>query len=126
MKGDPNAYRAVREVIKVYSSPDPLLANTLKSVLDSCGIACEVKERLSEAHDGTLVLGLKVPTLIMGKVPMAELWVLDDAMAEVARNIIAQADKMDQPIQPAWTCDNCGELIEEQFDQCWQCGNSRE
>ncbi len=25
-----------------------------------------------------------------------------------------------------WTCSNCREVIEEQFDSCWKCGCSRE
>jgi hypothetical protein len=27
---------------------------------------------------------------------------------------------------PPWTCSRCGEEIEEGFDSCWKCGNTRE
>jgi len=27
---------------------------------------------------------------------------------------------------PPWTCSRCGEGIEEGFDSCWKCGNTRE
>lgn len=27
--------------------------------------------------------------------------------------------------KPPWTCARCGETIEDQFTECWQCGSSR-
>lgn len=98
-------------MIKVYTSPDWLLVQTFKSVLDSYGIACEVK---SEFPIGT-----------RDRIAITELWVLDDARADEARNILAHAEQKGQPMHPSWKCGKCGELIEGQFDQCWQCGNRR-
>ena len=55
-----------------------------------------------------------------------ELWVLDDAdydraMARVQELLAEQTEPA-----PDWTCPRCGEVIEGQFAQCWNCGAARE
>ena len=30
-----------------------------------------------------------------------------------------------QPESPPWTCPKCGEAIEPQFTECWNCGASK-
>lgn len=79
-----------------------------KSVLESYGIPCEVK---AEFPIGT-----------RATIPITELWVLDESKVDEARSILAQKD---QQSADSWKCGKCGELIEAQFDQCWQCGNRR-
>jgi hypothetical protein len=60
----------------------------------------------------------------MGELPPAEceaqLWVLDDADAARAQELLARA-----PAQgPEWSC-ACGEKLGAQFSQCWRCGAYR-
>ena len=93
---------------KVYGSPDWTLVHIFKSVLESYGIPCEVK---AEFPIGT-----------RATIPITELWVLDESKVDEARSILAQKD---QQSADSWKCGKCGELIEAQFDQCWQCGNRR-
>ena len=85
-----------------------MLVQTFKSVLESYGIACEVKDEL--------------PVGTRERIAITELWVLDHARVEEAKNILAQSEKADQPTAESWKCKKCGEMIEGQFDQCWQCG----
>jgi hypothetical protein len=46
--------------------------------------------------------------------------VLDEA---TARELIAQ---LRTPVSgDPWTCAKCGEVLEPQFSQCWNCGSPR-
>ncbi len=73
------------------------MVQTLKSVLERYGIACEVK--------GEFPVGTR------DRIAVTDLWVLDDARAEETRNILAQAGN-DQASHPSWKCGKCGELLE--------------
>jgi len=59
----------------------------------------------------------------MGELPpaecQAELWVLDDADAARAAEILKETVS-----GPDWTC-VCGEILAAQFTQCWRCGANR-
>ena len=92
----------------IYSSPDWMLVQTFKSILESYGIACAVKDEF--------------PIGTRERIAITELWVLDHARAEEARTILAQSENMEQTGAGSWKCRKCGEVIAEQFDQCWQCG----
>ncbi len=96
---------------KVYSSPDWILVDTFRRVLESYGISSDAK--------GELPNGARGRTRITG------LWVLDDAKAGQARSIIAQAEKRGPRSAPRRRCGKCREPIEEPYGQCWQCGNPR-
>jgi len=49
-----------------------------------------------------------------------ELWVLNDADQETAKQILFSS-----PVAgPEWTCE-CGERLGPQFTQCWKCGGYR-
>jgi hypothetical protein len=60
----------------------------------------------------------------MGELPPAEceaqLWVLDDADALRAEELLSRAPDP----RPEWTC-ACGEKLGAQFGQCWCCGVNR-
>ena len=44
-----------------------------------------------------------------------------------ANALIKQMNQENQKApQPLWTCPNCGEVIEGQFTQCWNCDTVRE
>ena len=53
------------------------------------------------------------------------LWVFDDAKADQARSIIAQAERKGPQSTARWRCGKCKELIEGPYDQCWHCGTRR-
>ncbi len=90
----------------------PLQAEHLANVLRAAGIRCEVRNTgLSGA---------------LGEIPFLEcapqLWVDNALDLPRARELIAAVSR---PLDgPAWRC-SCGELLEPQFGQCWQCGAAR-
>src|SRR3990167_912568 len=97
---------------KIYSSPDRLLVNHLRNLLESYSIPCEVKNE---------VLGGA-----MGELPPTEcwpeLWIIETAQAPAAEQIIKTALSPGESAISAWNCPQCGENIGGQFTQCWRCG----
>ena len=66
---------------------------------------------------------------LAGEVPFAEvfpeLWVLNDADYEAAREFIEDWRTAQPPASTGWTCPGCGEAHEKDFTSCWQCGRDR-
>ena len=98
-------------MIRVYNSADWMVVDTFRRVLESYGIASDARR---ESASGT-----------RGKKATTGLWVLDDAKADRARNIIAQAEKRGPRSATRWHCGKCRELNEVLYGQCWHCGAGR-
>jgi hypothetical protein len=93
---------------RVYSSFNLLAVHHAKNVLATEGIRATVKnEHLSSA---------------MGELPpaecQAELWVLRDDDAPRAERLLRYGP---QANGAPWCCPACGEVLEPQFTQCWNC-----
>ena len=99
----------------IYSAADSLLVNHLRNLLQSQGIQCEVKNQVLSGAAGELP-----PTDCW-----PELWVSEDSQAAKAEQIIKTALNTEEPAGPPWICHQCGEQMEAQFAQCWQCGAAR-
>jgi len=99
---------------RVYSSPNPLMVDHLKNVLEADGIPCLVQNRYSSAAVGELP-----PTECW-----PELWVLDDNDAGRGGAIVREALSAPAPVGH-WLCAACGERIEAPFTCCWKCGTER-
>lgn len=97
---------------KLYSAQDPLMIGHLKNVLESQGIDCVIKN--------TYLAGA------VGELPpiecWPELWVVDDAEYSVAEEVLAKALAPLGSVKRPWKCKRCGEIIEGQFSECWNCG----
>jgi Putative prokaryotic signal transducing protein len=102
-------------VRRVHSARTVAAAHIVKAILDSEGISSEVRgEHLAGA------LGeapLDVDTL-------PSVWV-SDSDAVRADELVREALSGQGPVSEGWTCPNCGEELEGQFTECWQCGASR-
>ncbi len=96
---------------RVYSSPNRMLVDTYRNILESYGIGSDA--------------GSQLPSRVRKGPRLTGLWVLDDTKAERARSIIAQAGKRGAGTVARWICVKCGERIEGPYDQCWQCGSPR-
>ena len=96
---------------RIHSLNDALLAGQLRNLLESRGIACELRN-----------LDLRTG---MGEIPLAEcwieLWIEDEAREGEALGLIRGVDEGGEDAA-AWTCPDCGESHEAQFDSCWKCG----
>ncbi len=100
-------------VIKVYENIDFSRVGHFQSILESRGIKTEIR---NEGGSG-----------VAGEVPFTqvypELWVFSNADEKPAREIIARYRRENpaEPPGPAWTCANCGESVDGEFAECWNC-----
>jgi hypothetical protein len=88
----------------------------VQNLLEQSGIACTLRnERLGGA---------------IGEIPFLEAWPqlwVDDADETRALRMLGElAAAARAQGAPAWRCSGCGEQIEGQFSECWQCGTPRE
>lgn len=99
---------------KVFSSPDLGLVAHLKNILENQGIICIMKNYYLTGG--------------MGEIPpiecWPELWLVNDAQLQDAQTIIKANQAIPITGKP-WQCPNCGEQLEAQFAQCWQCGTAQ-
>lgn len=100
-------------MIKIHSSPTLFEVHNLKNVLESEGIACEIRGEYRKAGAGEL------PPIET----WAELWIEDDREEARAKELLTA--HANAPTAPPWTCASCGEQVGEAFAQCWNCETPR-
>ena len=95
-------------MLKVFSAQNSFEVHNLKNALESQGVKCEIRGEHLRTGIGDL------PPIEC----WAELWIVEDSMKETAERIIAsgRARQMN-----AWTCPGCGESVDGQLGQCWNC-----
>ena len=100
---------------KVYTSPNLMMVGHVRNILESSGIPCVVRNQFL--------------SVAMGEIPpiecWPELWVVDDDAFEQARGIVEDSIKSAETAKESWICPACGEEMEGQFTDCWNCGTSR-
>lgn len=104
---------------KVYSARDEVDAHLVQGVLAEHGIEAAVQTE-----------GLSGITGVMQSSAEAapSLWVSDEDEAralEALKRIKEGEIPGGENATPQWTCPNCGESIEGQFTECWNCGASK-
>lgn len=84
-------------------------ATLLKSILDSENIQTIVADALGARRGGP-----------------QEIYVVNEAQAARARAVVERFIAGAPPVDPktfkSWRCRQCNELVEGQFDACWNCG----
>jgi hypothetical protein len=100
---------------KIHSAQDLLMIGHLKNVLESYGIECVIKNMYLSSVAGEL------PPIEC----WPELWVVDDKRYVEAQDVLQKTLTPVMPMRKPWKCHRCGEEIEGQFSECWNCGNSR-
>lgn len=99
--------------VRVYSSSLLALVQNVKNLLDSEGIDSYVTNQYLSAA--------------VGEIPPIECWPqlwVSVADSERAMEIINRIDE--ESAGTAWVCSNCGEQIESQFSECWNCGTEKQ
>jgi hypothetical protein len=103
---------------QVYIAKDPTDAYLVKGMLEQYGVACQIRgEQLWNARGQLPLTTDTLPTL----------WVIDDNKYEEAARLVTAYENgtLAENAGGPWKCPACGEEIEGQFTDCWQCGASR-
>jgi hypothetical protein len=98
-----------------FTLADRAEAGLLQELLAREGITCLIRnEQLFAA---------------LGEIPFLEcypeLWVVDDDVWPRARLLLEHWLKSSED-GSAWSCPNCGEVLEGQFGACWKCEQQRD
>jgi hypothetical protein len=101
--------------MRVYSNANLAVVGHFRNVLQSHGIACEIRGENRSVGVG------EIPPIEC----WPELWVTDESQLEQAIQIISEAMESDEIVLDAWKCPGCHEENEGQFTECWNCGTSR-
>jgi hypothetical protein len=95
----------------VYSAPHLFMVQHFNNILASQGINAVIKNEYLSGGAGEL--------------PPTECWPMlcvEDRDAERAEAIIQKVMADDNHDKTPWVCPRCGEIIEPQFEWCWNCG----
>ena len=99
---------------RVYSAQDLFIVSFLKDVLEEHNIPCILKNQYLAGAAGELPPIECWPAL----------WVKEDSDFDTALRLIEDRLKENAKGEP-WICAQCGEPIEGQFTECWNCGQGR-
>lgn len=106
---------------KIYTAANGVDAHLLKALLEQEGIPVVVR--------GDDVVPLQGGTLFTMEV-RPSVWVFDDESCDRARALADDYGRRAPPSAPVggtetgWLC-SCGETVESQFTECWNCGRTR-
>ncbi|MDT8303841.1 MAG: transglutaminase domain-containing protein [Sedimentisphaerales bacterium] len=103
---------------QVYIADDPTEAHLVKGILEQYGISCEIRGEALWIARGQLPLTSEtLPTI----------WIADDNRYEEATELAERFKDgtLTEKSGANWKCSECGEEVEGQFTECWQCGANR-
>ena len=100
---------------RIHSAKDPLMIGHLKNVMATFGIKCVAKKLDLISAAGEL------PPIEC----WPELWVVDDEKVTRAKRILKKTLAPLASVKKSWVSGGCGENIEGQFSECWNCGHDR-
>lgn len=100
---------------RAYIAADPVDAHMVRGMLEALGIHAVVK--------GDIAWSARGETPPMDDTS-PQVWV-DEADVPAAREAIECRQRDEAGQVEAWRCPSCGEQLEGQFTQCWNCGAAR-
>lgn len=111
----------------VYTGRDEMDAHFVKGLLEQEGINAIVQGEALEATFSTLPLSsTSLPSVWVSEADEERaLVVVRDYEQVDAANAADEGDTIEDAPRPTWKCPNCGEAVEEQFSECWNCGHGK-
>jgi hypothetical protein len=100
---------------KVYSSDSFFLIGHLRELLEHHHIKCIAKNEFLFGAAGELP-----PTECW-----PELWIAEDFQYKKAQELVDSFLATSAEPGSEWSCSECGETIEGQFNACWRCSAER-
>ena len=105
----------MRRMRKVYTSDNSAILGYARQVLENNSIRCIIRNDFLLGGAGELPVNETWP----------EIWVIDDADFDRARALVDGIVAAAHESAPGWRCASCGEPMEGQFTDCWNCGAPR-
>jgi len=104
------------ESVEVYWARDSIDAHAVRALLEDAGIDARVENEMLQGAAGEIPAGPSTSP----RVRVAG----DDAERALAliKEWRAERDADAERVRPDWTCGQCGEDVEGDFDICWNCG----
>ncbi len=100
-------------MVKVFSAEVLALVENMKNVLNMYGIESYLRNQYLSAA--------------IGEIPPHEAWPqlwVSEQDFERAKEIIKDAETDSAESKEAFICSKCGEEVEGQFAECWNCGSA--
>ena len=97
---------------EIYTARNSTEAHLVSEMLQRNGIQVRVR--------GEFLFGLPIGHCY------PSVWVKNDAESGAARRLVESfLQEIEEEVEPPWACAECGETLEVQFLECWQCGTPR-
>jgi hypothetical protein len=97
---------------RLFVSQSLVEVESLKELLSTDGILCTIRNQ-----QGSTLAG-EVPFVEV----FPELWVINDADFDRAKELLEEQGGGDEVERPTWVCAGCGERHVGLFTACWKCG----
>ena len=101
-------------MIRIYSAPILAIVQNIKNLLQLNGIASTITNQYLSAG--------------IGEIPPIECWPqlwVEEQDAERASEIIEATKTDGSESRETWVCSKCGEELEGQFTECWNCRTAK-
>lgn len=101
-------------------------AHFLQGLLEQEGITSVIQGEALEGAWGTVQITPKsLPGVWVNEEDVARAQPIADEYQQREMKSRAMPEGEENPIGVTWKCPKCGEEVEEQFDECWNCGAER-
>ena len=101
---------------RLFVSQSLVEVESLKELLSTDGILCTIRNQQGSS--------------LAGEVPFVEvfpeLWVVNDADFDRAKELLEEQASGDEVERPMWVCAGCGEKHVGLFTACWKCGREND
>lgn len=102
-------------MIRLTRAPDLMLGQHWANLLEQAGIACRLTGMHLQGAAGDIPVDQCGP----------DLWIENPQDRDRAKRIIEDGIDPSFAERSHWQCETCGEWLEPQFSECWQCGAMR-
>ena len=110
---------------QIFTARNEMEAHFVQGLLEQEGITSVIEGEALEGAWGNLPLTDKaLPGIWVNEADLARATpIIEEYKLREQRN--ADAPAVAEAARPTWKCPKCGEEVENQFDECWNCGAAR-
>jgi rubrerythrin len=111
---------------QIYTARDDMDAHFLKGLLEQEGITSVIQgEALEGAWGNMPVSARSLPGVWVDEADVARATPMVEEYQKREDAHLKEPETEEETTGPTWKCPKCGEEVEDQFDECWNCGAER-